>query len=444
MGKNLIRLTENDLCGIVNESVNNIISEVGRSPYTQKKYDQVTRDEIISNAKAEVDRLRAEISNLSKKIKVAQSPEAIEQLNRQRSTLYKLRNRAVAKVWNLSNERSMTQGAKERATIKRRNDRMRGNNMIRFSPEDVPTFTESYVRNIVKESINKTLKEGYLDDLHDYWGQEDEPNLICPYCESDNVQELIGKDGTWDGSCKCYDCGNVFDIDSARGNNYYESKNMNKNLIKLTESDFHSIIKESVNKILREMDLNPRMNMNSFDAHGRRLTSKSHTPNSSRRRQQNLGGVNINMDAVNKEIFPDETPQMAKDQLKRKLYGESVLNKIVSESINNVLKEIKGDIITCFGTREAITQGGYAGGGSLLGDGVIYLGVGHAPENSPYGNNLISVNVDVSNFYRARNAQEAIAIARDNQEGYSGVLYHSHHDGDVCAVFDQSCIIGKA
>ena len=53
-------------------------------------------------------------------------------------------------------------------------------------------------------------------------------------------------------------------------------------------------------------------------------------------------------------------------------------------------------------------------------------------------------NVDISNFYRAKNAQEAIAIAKDNQEGYSGVLYHSNHDGDVCAVFDQSCILGKA
>ena len=112
-----------------------------------------------------------------------------------------------------------------------------------------------------------------------------------------------------------------------------ESKHtdMNKKLIRLTESDLHRIVKESVGKILKEMDLNPRMNMNAFDAHGRGLTSKSHTPNSPRRRatikQQNLGGVNV--DAVNKVLYPNQTPQMAKDQLKRKLYGESVNNATV-------------------------------------------------------------------------------------------------------------------
>lgn len=106
---------------------------------------------------------------------------------------------------------------------------------------------------------------------------------------------------------------------------------MNKKLIRLTEQDLHKIVKESVDKILKEMDLNPRMNMNTFDAHGRGLTSKSHTPNSPRRRatikQQNLGGVNV--DAVNKVLYPNQTPQMAKDQLKRKLYGESVNNAAV-------------------------------------------------------------------------------------------------------------------
>lgn len=307
-------------------------------------------------------------------------------------------------------------------------------------------FTESDLHRIVKESVGKILKEGYYDDLHDYWGQEDEPNLICPYCESDNVQEVRGKDGSWDGSYRCHDCGKVFDIDSARGNNYFEP-------------DWDAMRHESLKrngKMLKEMDLNPKMS--THDVYGRGLSRKSDGPNWSRQRrrpmtqQQNLSGVNV--DAINKVLFPDETPQMAKDQLKRKAqYGlmnppsvkESDLHKIVKESVNKVLKETKGEIITCFGTREAITKGGYVGGGSILGDGVIYLGVGYAPEDSPYNRtNLISVNVDVSNFYRAKNAQEAIAIERDNQEGYSGVLYHSHHDGDVCVVFDQSCIIGKA
>ena len=201
-------------------------------------------------------------------------------------------------------------------------------------------LTEQDLHRIVKESVGKILKEGYYDDLHDYWGQEDEPNLICPYCESDNVQEVRGKDGSWDGSCRCYDCGKVFDIDSARGNNYFEP-------------DWDAMRHESHKrngKMLKEMDLNPRMS--THDAYGRGLSRKSEGPNWSRQRrrpmtqQQDLGGVNV--DAINKVLYPDETPQMAKDQLKRKaqyalmnppLVKESDLHKIVKESVNRILSE---------------------------------------------------------------------------------------------------------
>ena len=120
-------------------------------------------------------------------------------------------------------------------------------------------LTESDLHKIVKESVGKILKEGYYDDLHDYWGQEDEPNLICPYCKSDNVQEVRGKDGSWDGSCRCYDCGEVFDIDSARGNNYFEPdldamrhESLERNSKILKESDLHKIVKESVNRVMKE------------------------------------------------------------------------------------------------------------------------------------------------------------------------------------------------
>ena len=64
--RKIIRLTESDLHNIVKQSVNRIISEAGRTSYTQKKYDQNTRDEIISNVQAEVDKLRAAISDLTK------------------------------------------------------------------------------------------------------------------------------------------------------------------------------------------------------------------------------------------------------------------------------------------------------------------------------------------------------------------------------------------
>jgi DNA-directed RNA polymerase subunit RPC12/RpoP len=205
MEKKLIRLTEQDLHRIVKESVNNIISEIGRSAYTQKKYDQTTRNEIIANAQAEVDRLRAEIANLTKKIRVAQSPEAVEQLNRQRSVLYKLRNRAVAKVWNLSNERVMTQGAKERATVKRRIDKAKAN----FYPSyNTSTFTEAYIRDVVNESIDRILKEGYYEDMH----LNDETNVDeCPYCGSNDVYKPKSFGFKSPSTYKCGECGADFD-----------------------------------------------------------------------------------------------------------------------------------------------------------------------------------------------------------------------------------------
>lgn len=192
-------------------------------------------------------------------------------------------------------------------------------------------LTESDLHRIVKESVGKILKEGYYDDLHDYWGQEDEPNLICPYCESDNVQEVRGKDGSWDGSYRCYDCGKVFDIDSARGNNYFEPD---------LDAMRHESLKRN-GKMLKEMYLNPRMS--THDAYGRGLSRKSDTPTWSRQRrrpmtqQQNLGGVNV--DAVNKVIFPDKTPQMAKDQLKRAAQNALMNPPSVKESMNKTLDE---------------------------------------------------------------------------------------------------------
>ena len=121
---------------------------------------------------------------------------------------------------------------------------------------------------------------------------------------------------------------------------------------------------------------------------------------------------------------------------------EGDLHRIIKESVRRVIKESSDNIITCYGSRKVITGDYIAGGGSLLGDGVIYLSMN--PDVYNYNNDMIAVDVDVSNFYRASDARDAIAIARDNQEGYSGVIYHSKMDGDVCAIFDPSCIIGKS
>jgi len=121
-----------------------------------------------------------------------------------------------------------------------------------------------------------------------------------------------------------------------------------KKLIRLAESDIHRIVKESVGKILKEMNLNPNPRMNSFDAHGRGLTSKSHMPNSPRRRaaklQQNINDVKIDTNAIARQLYPDHTPQMAKDLMNPPSVKESDLHKIVKESVNKVLKETKIEV----------------------------------------------------------------------------------------------------
>ena len=87
----------------------------GRKPYSQDK-----RDSIIADVRQQIARLKGDISRLTAAIKNATSQEEKEQLLAQRAKLYKERNSAVAKEWNLRNKRQMTQGAKERSNIKRK------------------------------------------------------------------------------------------------------------------------------------------------------------------------------------------------------------------------------------------------------------------------------------------------------------------------------------
>lgn len=123
---------------------------------------------------------------------------------------------------------------------------------------------------------------------------------------------------------------------------------------------------------------------------------------------------------------------------------ESDIHRIVKESVRRVIKEMGGDIITCFGSRRAITSGG---NGGIFGNGTICLVVGYPPKDNPYDmgyGDVITVNVDASNFYRAESTKEAMMVAKNERDKYSGIIYHSNHDGDVCVVFDKSCILGKA
>lgn len=134
------------------------------------------------------------------------------------------------------------------------------------------------------------------------------------------------------------------------------------------------------------------------------------------------------------------------------------LSRIIKESISKVLREASaysdyditgnggGNIITCYGS-PGIINGKYqsSGVGSILGLDVIYLSCNPPSREMTrmYGQ-LVPVKVDVSNFYRAKNAWEAKKLVGlvGFKDEYSGILYHGNRDGDVCAVFDRSCIIG--
>ena len=199
--------------------------------------------------------------------------------------------------------------------------------MDKINRKPLIRLTESDLHKIIKESVNRILKEGYYDFDDDFNADDVE----CPYCGSNNVEPISAIDTHY----RCLDCGEEFYLDGG------------------WEPDWGAMRHESHKrngKMLKEMDLNPRMS--THDAYGRGLSRKSEGPNWSRQRrrpmaqQQNLGGVN--MDAVNKVLFPDETPQMAKDQLKRRAqYGlmnppsvkESNLHNIVKESVNKIINE---------------------------------------------------------------------------------------------------------
>ena len=158
-------------------------------------------------------------------------------------------------------------------------------------------LTESDLKQIVKESVNKILKESegldatpYLetnefnrgfnpsqdknDEINASWYAIDQeygtPDIDFndPYCSAAN--KLVYRDnGMTNGIYPLDDLSNpnVIDDDNYRSFWSYndkispeyfrknESKNINKKLIRLTEQDLHRIVKESVEKIIKEHDM---------------------------------------------------------------------------------------------------------------------------------------------------------------------------------------------
>ena len=67
-------------------------------------------------------------------------------------------------------------------------------------------LTESDIHRIVKESVDRILKEGYYDFYDDFNADDVE----CPSCGSNNVEPISAIDTHY----RCLDCGEEFYLDS--------------------------------------------------------------------------------------------------------------------------------------------------------------------------------------------------------------------------------------
>ena len=229
-----------------------------------------------------------------------------------------------------------------------------------------------------------------------------------------------------------------------------------KKVIRLTESDIHNIIKKSVNRILKEtedfndFDYVPSANdYEGIESNGLDNYDRFYNYDNKDEYFPEIDEFNLDDSDYRKEdIDPDDLSDLDLPESRRRM------SKIIKESIRKVLREASadiagndgGNIITCYGN-PGVINGKYqgSGAGTILGPSVIYLSCNPPTRGmkSMYGQ-FVPVKVDVSNFYRAKDAWEAkklIGLVGFKDE-YSGVLYHGNRDGDVCAVFDRSCIIG--
>jgi hypothetical protein len=339
-------------------------------------------------------------------------------------------------------------------------------------------LTEGDLRRIVKRSANRILREFGSDgsDFDEPYGTSNmfqNIGMNGQHAESASDIDDFNPDdmGIYDGKESYEDDGMDFvddDLDFYDGEggslsdgyyNEYDDDNQPDIIVPESRRRMSRIIKESIRKVLRESEIDGDKN---FDDAG--------FVNSISKFCENPVDMN-NYEPSDDDIYgaigefnPDEFDTDFSDLMSYNQQNESRkrMSRIIKESIRKVLKEASvypgydstttadiagdgggnidgGNIITCYGSPNAI-KGNLVG--SILGPGVIYLGCN--PNYSQMYGNVVPVKVDVSNFYRAKNSSEAIKLAGSAgfKDKYSGILYHSNMDGDVCAVFDRSCIIG--
>jgi len=63
------------------------------------------------------------------------------------------------------------------------------------------------------------------------------------------------------------------------------------------------------------------------------------------------------------------------------------------------------------------------------------------PSHYMNGDDIIQVYVDASNFAHPSNPKEAMEIGKSGQ--VPGMIFNTRHDGEVCIVFDTSCILSR-
>ena len=205
-----------------------------------------------------------------------------------------------------------------------------------------------------------------------------------------------------------------------------------KQSIRLTESDIKRIVRESVNRILREEWESPlekaKKKRNDFD-NVKKVDVSKFEKKSKKPKAGTFG----------------DFPSFAKLKNRK---DESRISKIVKESVNKIINEkivmpsldSNGDVIKCFTTRNAIN--GLKTSGSIFGKG-IYLKVGEPPvEGNDYGQTFITVDVATNNLYFANDIRDAIEAAKSGN--VPGIVFNSKHDGEVCVVFDDSIILGTS
>lgn len=138
MNKKLIRLTESDLHRIVKESVNRTINEVALKGKSGKAYSLHGNDEESWDI---VSRLRQKKSG-----------------NSNYNTMRDEKNAEEIDAKNHPNRRSLNNANRVNASLKRASN----------ASKDIMAANESFIRKIVKESVEKILSESNYDNFFDW------------------------------------------------------------------------------------------------------------------------------------------------------------------------------------------------------------------------------------------------------------------------------------